>query len=139
MKAKDQPRLDVLRSLKSAIFQKEVSKRKEGKAELSEEEVIDVIMKSAKQRKDSIQQYKDAGREELASKEEEELIIIESYLPEMLDEQQIEELVRKVIQQTGAEGMKDMGTVMGKVMPEVKGKADGNAVNRIVKSELSRL
>lgn len=139
MKNKDQERLNVLRSLKSAIFEKEVSKRKEGKATLTDEEVTEVLMKSAKQRKDSIEQYNEAGRSELAEQEKRELEIIESYLPKMLDEEEIEQLVKETLAETGATGMQDMGAVMGKIMPKVKGKADGSVVNRIVKEQLSKL
>ncbi len=137
MKEKDQQRLSVLRSLKSAIFEKEVSERKGGKAELSEEDVINVIMKAAKQRKDSIEQYEEAGRKDLADVEQQELEIIESYMPEMLSEDEIARLVNEVIEETGAAGPQDMGKVMGKLMPKVKGKADGSVVNSIVKQKLS--
>jgi len=138
MKNKDKERLDVLRSLKSAIFEKEVSKRKDGKATISEEEVIEVLMKSAKQRKESAEQYENAGRNDLAEQEKAELEIIESYLPQMLEEEEIEQLVKETIDETGAGGMQDMGAVMGKIMPKVKGKADGSVVNRIVKEQLSK-
>lgn len=137
MKQKDQHRLDVLRSLKSAIFEKEVSERKDGKAELSEDDVVNVIMKAAKQRKDSIEQYNEAGRTDLADNEEKELQIIESYLPEMMSEDEITSIVEEAINNTGASGPQDMGKVMGQVMPKVKGKADGSVVNRIVKEKLT--
>ncbi len=137
MKQKEQHRLDVLRSLKSAIFEKEVSERKDGKAELSDEDVVNVIMKAAKQRKDSIQQYREAGRDDLADNEEKELKIIESYLPEMMSEDDIKQIVQEAIDSTGASGPQDMGKVMGQVMPKVKGKADGAQVNRIVKELLN--
>ena len=138
MKFRDQQRLNVLRSLKSAIFEKEVSQRKGGEGEqLTDEEVVDVLMKSAKQRKDSIQQYKDAGRTDLAEQEQSELDILESYLPDMLSEDEIRDIANEVISDTGASGMQDMGKVMGQIMSRVKGKADGGLVNKVVKEQLS--
>lgn len=136
MKAKDTVRLQVLRSLKSKILEKEISERKGTDVTLKDEQINDVLMKAAKQRKDSITQYRDAGRDDLAASEEEELKIIESYLPEMLSEQEIRRLSEDIIIQTGAESAADMGKVMGSLMPKVKGKADGSLVNRIVRELL---
>lgn len=138
MKAKDKDKLRVLRSLKSKILEKEIEERKGDKVELSDEQVSDVLMKAAKQRKDSIQQYKDGNRVDLAEQEEQELEIIESYLPKMLSEEEIRELVNEVVDETGASGPADMGKVMGKIMPKIKGKADGSVVNRIVREVLSQ-
>lgn len=137
MKAKDQDRLRVLRSLKAALLEKEISKREGGSAELSEEDVVQVLQKAAKQRKDSITQYREGDREDLAEAEEKELEIIESYLPEMMDEEEIRSVAKEVIDQTGAENMSDMGKVMGQIMPKVKGKADGSLVNKVVRDLLS--
>lgn len=138
MKAKDELRTMVLRSLKAAMLEKEISARTEGKAvSVSDEMATEVIVKAAKQRRDSITQFDQAGRNDLADNERNELVIIESYLPEQLSEGDIRSIVDEAIQQTGAESMKDMGKVMGRVMPKVKGKADGGLVNRIVKERLS--
>jgi uncharacterized protein YqeY len=138
MKAKDQDKLRVLRSLKTAIMEKEISERKAGEANLNDEQVTQVLMKAAKQRKDSIEQFEEAGRDDLASKERVELEIIESYLPEMMGEEEIRELVQRRIKELGATSMSDMGKVMGALMPEVKGKADGSLVNKVVREELNR-
>ncbi len=137
MKAKDELRTLVLRSLKAAMLEKEISARTEGKAvSVSDEMATEVIVKAAKQRRDSITQFDQAGRDDLAENERKELAIIESYLPEQLSEDDIRSIVDEAIQQTDAESMRDMGKVMGKVMPKVKGKADGGLVNSIVKERL---
>lgn len=136
MKDKDTSRLQVLRSLKSKILEKEISERKGNDVTLSDEQVHDVLMKAAKQRKDSLSQYREAGRDDLAKIEEYELQIIESYLPKMLSEDEIKKIAKEVIDETGASGPSDMGRVMGALMPKVRGKADGALVNRIVRELL---
>jgi uncharacterized protein YqeY len=137
MKNREKDRVQVLRSLKAKILEKEISIREGGEAELSDDQVTDVLMKAAKQRKDSIEQFKEGGRDDLVQNEQEELIIIESYLPEMLSEDEIRTIVRKKIEATGAEDMSDMGKVMGSLMQELKGKAEGAKVSKVVKEELS--
>jgi len=137
MKQKDALTLQVLRSLKSKLMEKEISERKEGEATLSDEQAIGVLMKAAKQRKESIDQFESGGRDDLAEKEKEELKIIESYLPAMMDEDEIRNVVNEKISQLGASGLQDMGKVMGVVMPELKGKAEGSKISAIVKEELS--
>ena len=136
MKSKDKARLQVLRSLKSKILEKEIAERKEGKSELTDEQVSDVLMKAAKQRKDSIDQYESGNRGDLAASEKQELEIIESYLPDQMSEKEIRDLVKETIDSVGASGPSDMGKVMGAIMPKVKGKADGNTVNRVVSEQL---
>src|SRR6056297_3938237 len=113
MKQKKADRLRVLRSLKAKILEKEISERKGGESELSDEQVIGVLMKAAKQRKESIDQFESGGRDDLAEKEKEELKIIESYLPAMMDEDEIRNVVNEKISQLGASGLQDMGKVMG--------------------------
>lgn len=137
MKQKDALKLQVLRSLKSKLMEKEISERKEGEATLSDEQAIGVLMKAAKQRKESIDQFESGGRDDLAEKEKEELKIIESYLPEMMDEDEIRNVVKEKISKLGASGLQDMGKVMGVVMSELKGKAEGAKISSIVKEELS--
>ncbi|MCC5915343.1 MAG: GatB/YqeY domain-containing protein [Balneolaceae bacterium] len=137
MKSRDADRLRVLRSLKAKLLEKEISERSEGKAELTDEQSIEVLMKAAKQRKESIDQFRKGDREELAEKEEQELEVIETYLPKMLNDDEIRAEVRKQIEATGASGMSEMGKVMGVMMAKLKGKADGSDVSRIVKEELS--
>lgn len=138
MKAKEELRTMVLRSLKAKMLEKEISERTDGKSvAITDAMATDVIVKAAKQRKDSIQQYTAAGRNDLAAAEEAELLIIESYLPKQLTEQEIKDIVTDAIQLTQATSIKEMGKVMAAVMPKVKGKADGNLVNKIVKDLLS--
>ncbi len=138
MKDKDQDRLRVLRSLKAKMLEKEISVREGGqKKELSDEHAVEVLMKAAKQRRESIEQYEKGSRDDLAAQEKQELEVIESYLPEMMSEDEIREIIREKIKEVGAESMADMGPVMGSVMPEVKGKAEGSEVKKVVQEELS--
>lgn len=136
MKAKDQDKLRVLRSLKAKLMEKEISERKGGEAKLTDEQAVEVLMKAAKQRKESIDQFEDGGREDLAENEKRELKIIDAYLPEMMSEDEVRGVVKQKIEQLGASGMQDMGKVMGPLMGQLKGKADGSMVSRIVKEEL---
>lgn len=137
MKSKDSDRLRVLRSLKAKLLEKEVSIRQGGEAELNEEQMIEVLMKAAKQRKESIDQFTAGGRDDLVANEEKELIIIEAFLPEMMGEDEVRDKVKAKISQMGASSMAEMGKVMGALMGELKGKADGSLISRIVKEELS--
>lgn len=133
MKAKDKVRLSTIRMINSLIKNAEIEKR----GELTDEEIIQLLMKYAKQRKESIEMYEKGGRQDLVEKEKAELAIVESYLPEQMSEEEIREIVKKAIEEVGAESVKDMGKVMKIVMPKVKGKADGSLVNKIVKELLS--
>ncbi|MEX2351895.1 MAG: GatB/YqeY domain-containing protein [Balneolaceae bacterium] len=137
MKARESEKLRVLRSIKSALLEKEISERKGGEAELSEEQTIQVLMKAAKQRKESISQFTDGGREDLAENEERELEIISSYLPEMMDEEEVRKIIREKIEKMGLSDPSEMGRLMGVLMGELKGKADGAVVSRVAKEELS--
>lgn len=137
MKQKKADRLRVLRSLKAKILEKEISERKGGESELSDEQIVEVLMKAAKQRKESIEQFEEGGRDDLVQKEKMELEIIEEFLPEMMDEDEVRSAVRAQIEKLGATGMQDMGKVMGVMMGKLKGKAEGSLVSRIVKEELS--
>ena len=137
MKAREADRLRVLRSLKSKILEKEISERSGGEATITDEQVVEVLMKAAKQRKESIDQFEKGERQDLADKEKEELTIIETYLPKMMSEEEIRTEVKKEIEGSGASGMADMGKVMGVMMNNLKGKADGSVVSRVVKEELS--
>jgi uncharacterized protein YqeY len=134
MRAKDQLRLDVLRMMKSAVKLKEVEKMKA----LEESEVLAVLNTLVKQRKDSIEQFRKGGREELAQKEEAEIKIIEEYLPAAASEDDIQQAVAAAIQETGAASMKDMGKVMKATLARLAGKsADGGRVSQLVKEKLS--
>lgn len=137
MKAKEADKLTVLRSIKTEIQKAEIALRKGDTNDLSDQATLDVLTKAAKQRKDSIEQFEAAKREDLASKERFELEIIQSYLPKQLSEEEITTLVKEVIQATGASAPSDMGKVMGALMPKVKGKADGGLVNKIVRELLN--
>ena len=132
MKSGDEIRRGVLRMLGAEIKNSEIVK----KDALDDEEVLKVIFKSAKKRRDSIEQYKKGGRNDLAEREEKELEILEKYLPEQINEEEIKKVVREAIKETGAAGVYEFGKVMGIAMGKLKGKADGNLVGRIVKEEL---
>src|SRR5213080_4542552 len=128
MRAKDQLRLDVLRMMKSAVKLKEVEKMKA----LEENEVLAVLNTLVKQRKDSIEQFRKGGREELAQKEEAEIKVIEQYLPAAVSEDEIREAVGQAIQETGGASAKDMGKVMKATMARLAGKTvDGSKVSQI--------
>jgi len=137
MKQKDTERLRVLRSLKAKILEKEISERKGGEAELSDDQVVEVLMKAAKQRKESIDQFEKGGREDLAEKEKAELRVIDEFLPTMMSEDEVRAEVISQIDDMGASSLADMGKVMGAMMGRLKGKAEGSMVSRIVKEELS--
>jgi hypothetical protein len=132
MKAGEKDKLMVLRMLSAAIKQREVDER----IEMDDAQVIAVIEKMIKQRRESIKQYTDGGREELAAKEEAEIVILEPYLPEQLDDAELDKLITAAIDSTGAREMKDMGKVMGQLKPQIQGKADMGAVSAKIKAKL---
>ena len=135
MKAKDQKALTALRAVKSAIL---LAQTETGvKEDLSEEQELKILQKQVKQRRDSAAIYLEQGREDLAEPELEEAEVIAQFLPEALSEEEIEKVVVATIAQIGAEGMKDMGKVMGMVNKELAGQADGKTISNIVKSKLS--
>lgn len=142
MRSQDKVRLRTIRSLRAALQQRVIELRAEGKLgsdreDLTDEQSLSVLQKQAKQRRDSIEQFESAEREDLASKERDELEVIEAYLPAQLTEKEIVEEVRAIVEQTGADGMKDMGKVMGAAMSKLKGRADGNVVQRAARDLLS--
>lgn len=135
MKAKDQTALQALRAVKSSIL---LAKTESGATEeLTEEQELKILQKQVKQRKDSAAVYIEQGREDLAEPELAEAEIISQFLPEALTEEEIEKVVVATIDQVGAEGMKDMGKVMGMVSKELAGQADGKTISNIVKAKLS--
>ena len=135
MRAKDSTKLEALRAIKSGILLANTeSSSKDG---LSEEEEMKLLQKLVKQRKDSAQIYKEQGREDLAEPEIAQAEVIEQFLPEQMSEADIEEEVEKVIAETGASGMQDMGKVMGMASGRLAGKADGKTISAIVKKKLS--
>ena len=133
MKAGDKPRLGVIRLILAAIKQKEVDER----IEVNDEQVLAILDKMVKQRRDSITQYEDAGRTELADQEKFEVGIIQQYLPEQLDEAAILELIDAAIASTGASSMKDMGKLMGSLKPQLQGRADMGQASALIKQKLS--
>ena len=133
MKAKDSATLKAVRMIVEAIKQKEVDTREE----LDDQGILAVIQKMVKQRKDSIDQFTQAGRDDLVSVEEAELKVINLYMPKQLSESEIESVVDQVISQTGASGMQDMGKLMGVLKGELSGKTDMGIVSKIIKSKLS--
>ncbi len=131
MKAREsgKKRLSVIRMVLSSLKNAEIDK----KAELSEDEVIEVLSREVKKRKDALEEYERAGRQDIADGLRDEINILMNYLPEQMSEEEIRRLVREVIDEVKPSGPRDMGKVMGKLMPVVKGKADGKLVNLIVK------
>ncbi len=132
-KAKDALRLSVIRLLRAAIKNQEIEKR----APLDDQEVTAVITSQVKRRKEAIEQYQAAGRQDLAGKEEEEMKILQTYLPQQMSQEEISQKVAEAIAATGAQSMKDLGKVMSHLMPQVSGRADGKLVNQLVKARLS--
>ncbi len=137
MKAKDQAALRALRAIKSAILLAETSEGREP-GDLTEEEEIKLLTKQAKQRRDSIEQFKANNREDLAKTEEEELEVIDRYLPKQLTEEELEVALKKIIEEVEASTVKDMGKVMGTASKQLAGKADGKAISAKVKELLAR-
>jgi uncharacterized protein YqeY len=136
MKSKDQVALEALRAVKSAILLAQTASG--GKAELSEEEELKILQKLVKQRKDSAAIYLEQDRKDLAEPELAQAEVISQFLPEALTEEEIEKVVVMTIEDIGAEGMKDMGKVMGIVNKELAGRADGKTISTIVKQHLSQ-
>jgi hypothetical protein len=132
MRAKDKPRLATIRLITAAIKQREVDER----IELDDTQVLVVLDKMCKQRRESISQFEQAGRDDLAAQEKAELALIQQYLPEQLGEAEINELIDAAMEQTGASSMKDMGKVMGQLKPKLQGRADMGAVSALIKARL---
>ncbi len=138
MKARD-PKKDTLSLIRTELKNKAINGRSsadEGTV-VADDVAMDVLMKMAKQRRESIEQYQAAGRDDLVKKEQAELSVIESYLPKALSDEALAEMVQAVIAETGASGQKDMGKVMGAMMARAKGQADGNRIQNIVRQHLS--
>jgi len=150
MKSKDTIRVGVLRMLMAAVFNKEkekrakLSKTEEDLAKLDElsklidKEVMEVISSEAKKRRDSIEQYSKANRQDLIEQEEKELEIIKEYLPEQMSEEEVRKIVKEKITALGASGPQDTGKIMGALMPQFKGKVDGGMVSKVVQEELGK-
>lgn len=137
MKARDKVRLETVRSIKKVILEKESLVRPSGQDELTTDQELEVLTQLAKQRRDSVEQYQKAGRDDLASQEAQELAIIEEYLPQQLSDAEVEAIIDELIAKTGAASPKDMGKVMGPAMQQLKGRADGGKVQALVKAKLA--
>ena len=134
MRARDKARLGTLRMVTAAIKQQEVDRRT---SSLDDPAVVAVLEKMLKQRRESVRQYEDAGREDLASGEREEMAVIEQYMPRALDAAEVDAIIEAAIDDAGAATMKDMGRVMGLLKPRVQGRADMGAVSASVRARLS--
>jgi uncharacterized protein YqeY len=137
MKAGQEFEVGVFRFLLSSLHNKEIEKKGKGlEPELSDEEVVEVLIREAKKRKESIEAYSKGNRSDLAEKETKELEIIKNYLPEELSGEEIEKVVKAAIEKTGAREVKDFGKVMAEAMRELKGKADASIISEVVKKNL---
>ncbi|MHB9093220.1 MAG: GatB/YqeY domain-containing protein [Eubacteriales bacterium] len=125
-------RLSVIRMVRSSLKNVEIDKKKE----LSEDEVIEVLAREVKKRRDALEEYIKVGRQDIADGLQEEIGILIKYLPEQMSEEEVRSLVKGVIAEVQPTGPKDMGKVMGKLMPKIKGRADGKLVNQVVKEFL---
>jgi uncharacterized protein YqeY len=136
MRKKEELRTSVLRMLKSAVKYKEVEP---GASQLDDAGVLQVIGSLIKQRRDSVDQFKAGNRPELAQKEEQEIALLQAYLPAQLSSADLEKEVVQAIAQVGAKGPKDMGAVMKALLPKVQGKAEGKVISETVKAQLAKL
>ncbi|MBD2093943.1 GatB/YqeY domain-containing protein [Trichocoleus sp. FACHB-591] len=137
MKSKEKLRLETIRSIKKALLEKEVSLRPSGQTDLTEAQEIELLLQQAKQRRDSIEQYQQAGRTDLADQEAQELAILEAYLPTQLSDDELSKIIDEIITEVGATSLKDLGKVMGAAVQRVKGQADGKKIQALVKAKLS--
>ena len=135
MKAGEKLRLETLRLLRAQLQEKEISKR--GVAEMTSEDELAVLRNAVKKRKESIEQFEKGGRFDLANRERKELEIVQSFLPQEVSRAEVEDVLRKAIQEMGANSLQDLGKVMSVVMKAFKGRADGKLVQEIAKSMLS--
>ena len=133
MKAREKEKLKVIRLILAAIKQREVDER----IELDDTQVLQLLDKMIKQRRDSIEAFDKAGRDDLSTIEREETLVIQDYLPQQLSESEIEALIDQAISESGAQGMKDMGKVMGILRPQLQGRADVGAASGKIKAKLS--
>jgi hypothetical protein len=132
MKERASLKKSVISMVRAAVLQIEKDKR----TQLDDQGVIEVIAKEVKSRKEAIEMFRQGGRQDLIDKNEKEIEILSEYLPPQLSEAEIKEIIEDAVNKTGAAGLKDMGKVMGAVMPKVKGRAEGSTVNRLVKELL---
>ncbi|ALC81671.1 MULTISPECIES: GatB/YqeY domain-containing protein [Bacillus] len=134
MRNREKDKLSVIRMVKASLQNEAIKLKKDG---LSEEEELTVLSREVKQRKDSLQEFSNANRSDLVDKVQNELDILEAYLPKQLSEDELLSIVNETISETGASSKAEMGKVMSAIMPKVKGKADGGLVNKLVSQQLS--
>jgi len=132
MRSKDKFKLSTIRMIRATIMNQEIDLKRT----LDDAEVLDILSREIKQRKDSLQDFKKAGRDDLAETVEAEIVIVAEYLPAQLAEEEVKAIVQQTIQETGASSKADMGKVMAALMPKVKGRADGKLVNQVVQQYL---
>lgn len=132
MRAKEKERLGTIRLIQAEIKRIEVDER----IEIDDARLLAILDKMVKQRRDSISQFEEAGRQELADKEQAEIVVIQDFLPEALSEDEINGMIDEAITTTGAESMKDMGKVMGIIKPQIQGRADAGVVSGMIKAKL---
>ncbi|GAB6100251.1 GatB/YqeY domain-containing protein [Halanaerocella petrolearia] len=132
MKSKEKKKLAVIRMARAEIKDAEINERKD----LSDDEIIEVLAKLVKQTKESLAEFEKAGDEDRVAEAKQEIEILQEYLPEQLSEEEIVDIVEETVTDLGAQDMSDMGQVMGAIMPKVKGRADGNVVNKLVRKKL---
>lgn len=137
MRARDDVRLRTIRSLRSALQQAEIARRQGGTATLDEAEALAVVQKQAKQRREAIEQFRAAGRDDLVAKEQEELTVLESYLPAALGDDEIRSVLRGLAAEVGASTPADIGRLMAPAMQRLRGQADGRRVQELAREVLS--
>jgi len=135
MKAGEKIKVSTIRMILSEIKNAEIAKR----GELDDDELLSVLSREAKKRKEAIEEFKKGNRQDLVDRETEELRIIQDYLPEQLSEDELRGIISETIDEVGASSTGDLGKVMGRVMPKLKGRADGKLVNKIVRETLEKL
>ncbi|WLR49890.1 GatB/YqeY domain-containing protein [Bacillus tianshenii] len=134
MKNRDKDKLAVIRMVRASLQNEAI---KLGKDELSQDEELTILNRELKQRKDSLHEFQEAGRNDLAEKTQSEIDVLQTYMPEQLSDEELDQIVQETIAEVGASSKADMGKVMGAIMPKVKGKADGSKVNQAVMKHLS--
>ncbi len=138
MRARDEARLRTIRALRAALMEREIAERKGGEATLTPEQELEVLQKEAKRRREAIEQFRAAGREDLVQKETEELNIIEEYLPRQLSDDEIRSVLEEIIEAVGARSVRDMGRVMQEAMARMRGQAEGRRVSELARELLSQ-
>ena len=134
MREKDTIKKNTITMLRAAILQIE----KDKKIELTDEDILEVVAKQIKQRKDPLADFEKSGREDLIEAAQAEIAVLMKYMPEQLSKEALTEIIKKAIKKTGAADVKQMGQIMGEVMPQVKGKADGKTINEIARELLNK-